>query len=131
MTQDQFNELYKLIRKGWTKRLGIVVRLQRAEDDSSPLLLCVGCLSNPGFIAQNCKLWDGDNLVYDGPIMSPDLRQIFTNENICHAEVSTSKRLDVSNGVFTCLGDKTTCDKSCSLRKAKKAQIGSVDVLIK
>jgi hypothetical protein len=131
MTQDQFNELYRLIRKGWTKRTGIVVRLQRAEDDSSPLLLCVGCLSNPGFIAQNCKLWDGDDLLYDGPIMSDKIRQLLTDNNICHAEVSTAKRLDVSNGVFTCLGDKTTCDKSCTLRKAKKAQIGSVDVLIK
>lgn len=131
MTEEKFDSLYALIRKGWSKRNGIVVRLQRAEDDSSPLLLCVGCLSNPGFIAQNCKLWNGDDLLYDGPIVSDKLKQLLKDNNICHAEVSTAKRLDVSNGVFTCLGDKAACDKNCALRKAKKAQVGSVDVLIK
>ena len=131
MTQDQFDNLCNMIRKGWSKRTGIVVRLQRAEDDVQPLLLCVGKLSNPGFVAQNCKVWCGDDLLYDGKIASDKLRQLFTDRDICHAEVSTVKRLDVNGGVYTCLGDKAACTKECALRKAKKAQIGSIDILIK
>ena len=131
MTQDQFDNLYNMIRKGWSKRTGIVVRLQRAEDDVQPLLLCVGKLSNPGFTAQNCKVWCGDDLLYDGKIAADKLRQLLTDREICHAEVSTVRRLDVNGGVYTCLGDKTTCEKQCALRKAKKAQIGSIDILIK
>ena len=131
MTQENFDNLYMLIRKGWTKRHGIVVRLQTAEDDSHPLLLCAGSLSNPGLIATNCKVWCGDDLLYEGKIKDAKLLQLLTDKGICHAEVSTVKRLDVSNGVYTCLGDRATCEKQCSLRKSKKAQIGSVDVLIK
>lgn len=131
MTQEQFDRLYMLIRKGWSKRTGLVVRLQRQEDDATPMLLCVGSLSNTGLIAQNCKVWCGDDLLYDGKINTEELRQLLTDEGICHAEISTVKRLDVNNGVYTCLGDRETCQKQCALRKGKKAQIGSIDIVIK
>lgn len=131
MTQEQFNQLVLLIRKAWSKKTGLVVRLQRQEDDVRPLLMCMGSFSNPGFVAQNCKLWEADDLLYDGKINDEKLRQILTDKEICHAEISTVKRLDVNSGVYTCLGDRENCTKDCGLKNSKTAQIGSVNILIR
>ena len=131
MTNEKFNELVDLIRKAWTKKQGIVVRLQQQEDDRHPLLMCIGAMSNTGFVPQNCKVWQHDELLYDGKINSKDLVKLLTEYDICYAEVNNVKRLDVHRGIYTCLGDRETCPAQCELRNAKKAQIGSTDILIK
>lgn len=131
MTIEQFQLMIQLVRKAWTKRNGIIIRLQRQEDDRHPLLLCVGALANKGFIAQNCKVWQHDDLLYEGPLNSDDLKQLLDEQQICYAEINHVKRLDVHRGLYTCLGDRSTCQYDCELRRAKKAQIGSVDILIK
>lgn len=131
MTTEQFQQLINSVRKAWTKRNGIVIRLQRTDEDRHPLLLCVGGLSNKGFIAQYGKVWQHDDLLYDGPLNSEDLKALLEDHNICYAEINNVKRLDVNRGIYTCLGNRLQCQLQCELRKAKKAQVGSIDVLIK
>lgn len=131
MTDEQFNQLIQLVRKAWTKRNGIIIRLQQQEEDRHPLLMCVGALANTGFIPQNCKVWQHDDLLYDGKIASEGLKGLLNEHEICYAEVNNVKRLDVNRGVYVCLGDRTSCQNACELRKAKKAQVGSIDILIK
>ena len=131
MTTEQFQQLIQLVRKAWTKRNGIVIRLQSQEDDRHPLLLCVGAMANTGFIAQNCKVWQHDDLLYEGPLNSDDLCNLLTEHDICYTEVNNVKRLDVKRGVYVCLGNREECQLDCELRRAKKAQVGSVDILIR
>ena len=131
MTTEQFQQLIQLIRKAWTKRNGIVIRLQKQEEDRHPLMLCVGAMANTGFIAQNCKVWQHDDLLYEGPLTSEDLKQLLTEQKICYAEVNNVKRLDVKRGVYVCFGNREECIHDCELRRAKKAQVGSVDILIR
>ena len=116
MTHKAFTQLIELLRRQWTRRQGSLFRLQRAEDDSSPLLLCVGALLNQGFRAENCKVWDGNTLVYEGPLESSALLQLLTDEQVCFGELNTAAKLDVKEGPCYCFGDPNDCTKQCQLR---------------
>jgi len=131
MTDDQFKELVLLIRKGWSKQRGLILRLQHQEEDPNPLMLCVGALSNRGFVAQSCKVWQGDDLLYDGKISSPELQQLLNDRQICYTEINTIRRLDVKKGVYRCFGNRDECQKECCLRDGKEVQIGSLHVILK
>ena len=116
MTDQAFNEMVLLLRRLWTRKQGALIRLQRAEDDSSPLLLCVGALLNQGLRAENCKVWNGSTLIYEGPLESPALQQLLTDEQVCFGELNTAAKLDVKEGPCYCFGDPTDCTKQCQLR---------------
>lgn len=118
MTEQSFQELTLLLRKNWTKRSGILMRLQRQEEDLKPLLLTVGRIKNKGLRAEYCKLWDGANLLYDGPFESADLLSILNHRGICYGELNTATKLDVKQGVCYCFGEQVDpgCDLFCSLR---------------
>lgn len=121
MTNSAFNEMVLLLRRKWTRKQGALIRLQRAEDDSSPLLLCVGALLNQGFRAESCKLWEASNLLYEGPLESPALLQLLTDRAICFGELNTAAKLDVKEGPCYCFGDPDDCSKQCQLRRQPDA----------
>ena len=115
-TQDAFLQLELLLRKHWTKHAGTVMRLQRAEDDSAPMLLCVGRIANTGLRAEFCKLWQGDKLLWQGPINHPELLALLHQNAICFGELNTASKLDVKNGQFYCFGNPEFCQQSCLLK---------------
>ena len=117
MTDQAFNEMVLLLRRKWTRKQGALIRLQRAEDDSSPLLLCVGAMLNQGFRAENCRVWDGNKLAYVGPLESQALQQLLTDKQTCFGELNTAAKLDVKEGPCYCFGDPTDCSKQCQLRR--------------
>lgn len=94
------------------------MRLQVHEDDAHPLLLTVGRIKNTGLRAEFCKVWDGDKLLWDGPIYSPELLGILQSRGICYGELNTVSKLDVKQGPCYCLGQQVDpyCDLFCSLR---------------
>jgi len=122
MTQQAFDDMVLLLRRIWTRKRGALIRLQRAEDDSSPLLLCVGSLLNQGFRAENCKVWEASNLLYEGPLESPVLLQLLTDHGICFGELNTAANLDVKEGPCYCFSDPDSCGKSCQLRRQPDAE---------
>ena len=126
MTQQAFNEMVLLLRHKWTRKQGALFRLQRAEDDSSPLLLCAGALSNQGFRAENCKVWQENDLVYEGPIESPQLAYLLTLRGICFGELTTGAKLDVRKGEYFCFGDPDRCPMQCVMRRPDRAKSKSV-----
>lgn len=126
MTQQAFNEMVLLLRRKWTRKQGALFRLQRAEDDSSPLLLCCGALSNQGFRAENCKVWQNDDLVYEGPLESPKLAYLLALRGVCFGELNTGAKLDVRNGDYYCFGDADACPLTCQMRRPKRAKSKSV-----
>ena len=126
MTQQAFNEMVLLLRRKWTRKQGALFRLQRAEDDSSPLLLCVGALANQGFRAENCKVWEGTDLVYEGPLESTQLAYLLALRGVCFGELNTGAKLDVRNGDYYCFGDTDACPLTCQMRRPKRAKPKSV-----
>lgn len=117
MTNSAFDEMLLLLRRKWTRKQGALIRLQRAEDDSSPLLLCVGALLNQGFRAESCRVWDGSIQIYEGPLESTELLQLLTDRQICFGELNTATSLDVKEGPCYCFGDPDDCGKQCQLRR--------------
>ena len=126
MTNSAFDQMVLLLRQKWTRRQGAVFRLQRAEDDSSPLLLCAGVLSNQGFCAENCKVWQDTDLVYEGPIESTQLAYLLALRGICFGELTTASKLDVTTGACYCFGDPDTCKAACQMRRPKRVKSKSV-----
>ena len=126
MTDGAFNQMVLLLRKLWTRRQGALFRLQRAEDDSAPLMLCVGAMSNTGLRAENCKVWQRDNLLYEGPLESLELQHLLTINNICFGELNIASKLDVKEGPCYCFGDPANCQQQCQLRQVPDAEPGSV-----
>ena len=122
MTQEAFLQLTLLLRKHWSRQTGILMRLQRAEEDSAPLLFCVGRLDNTAFRAEFCKLCEGDKLLFDGPINHPELLGILQSKGVCFGELNTAAKLDVKAGPYYCFGNPTTCQKQCILRKQQDAE---------
>ena len=118
MTQEAFQQLYSLLRQHWTKKNGVLMRLQVHEEDPHPLILTVGRIKNTGLRAEFCKVWDGDKLLWDGPIYTPELLSILHTRGICYCELNTAAKLDVRQGPCYCLGQQVDpyCDLFCSLR---------------
>lgn len=130
MRENTFQELVLWCRKAWDSKDGLIVRIGKNEDDSDPLTICIGAMSNPGFVAQNCKVWKNDDLLYDGRINSPELRKLLNQHHVCHAEGTTVKLLDVKHGVYKCFGNSETCKKTCHLKACKTLQVGGTDIAI-
>lgn len=122
MTTEAFNQMCLLLRKQWTKRQGALFRLQREEDDSSPLVLCAGAILNQAFRAEYCKVWQGDNLLYEGEIESPKLQELLSLHDICFGELNIATKLDVKEGPCYCFGDPQLCDKECRFRQVTDAE---------
>lgn len=116
MTDQAFNEMVLLLRRLWTRRQGALIRLQRAEDDSSPLLLCVGSLLNQALRAEYCRVWSASNKIYEGPLEAPELHQLLNRRAVCFGELNTAAKLDVKEGPCYCFGDPANCSKECQLR---------------
>lgn len=125
MKKATFDELCRSIRQAWSPKDGVIVRLNRGNNGVHELLLCVGGHRNPGFCARQCIVWQGDTMVYDGPLLSAELRQLFTAHHICYGELTNVRLMEHGRkGIFKCYKDPSTCKSTtCSLCRQQTYKI--------
>lgn len=124
MQRSVFKELCVCIRKAWTPKDGVILRLLRGSEHEKELLLCVGGHRNPAICARYCVVWDGDEKVYDGEIMSDKLQHLLTKSNICFVEITNARLMEHNrHGVYKCLKAAEGCKRQCTLVKAARLEV--------
>lgn len=124
MQRAVFQELCICIRKAWTTKDGVIIRLLRGSECERELLLCVGGHRNPAICARYCVVWDGDSKIYDGEIMSSTLQHLLTRKNVCFAEITNARLMEHGrHGVYKCLKSPDGCSRQCMLRKADTVEV--------
>lgn len=123
MKSNDFSVLCSLVRRNWTRREGVILRMHELGSDAPELLLCVGGARNPDLVARECIVWSGDSQVYAGILESPDLRQVLTNANVCYCEITNARLMEHdATGTFVCLlASNTECTKDCPLKGVQEA----------
>lgn len=124
MQRTVFKELCICIRKAWTPKDGVIIRLLRGSEHERELLLCVGGHRNPAICARYCVVWDGDSKIYDGEIQSDELQHILTKYKICFAEITNARLMEHDrHGVYKCMKCPKGCTHDCMLRTARKVEV--------
>lgn len=125
MRKATFDELCKSIRQAWSQKDGVIVRLNRGDHGVHELLLCAGGHRNPDFCARKCVVWEGDSLVYDGPLLSEDLKRLLTSHHVCFGELTNAKLMEhEKKGIFKCYKNPACCKSTtCTLRGKETFQI--------
>lgn len=119
MKVSDFSALGSLIRRTWTRKEGVILRMRRFGTQDEELLLCVGGARNPELVAHDCIVWRGDSKVYDGALDSADLRHLLTEAKVCYCEVTNARLMEHSAaGTFVCLlaSAASNCTKECPLK---------------
>lgn len=98
MIVKEFNNLCQEIRRIWTPHTGIVVLLSSFMKDD-PLRLCVPP-AQEAVEAEDCLLWDDEELVYKGKLTSEALRNKLTDLRVTGAIYRTWRQLDRPVGKF-------------------------------
>ena len=124
MQRSVFKELCVCIIQAWTPKDGVILRLLRGSEHEKELLLCVGGHRNPAICARYCVVWDGDDKVYDGEIMSDKLQHLLTKSNVCFVEITNARLMEHNrHGVYKCLKTAEGCTRQCMLRKAARLEV--------
>lgn len=123
MRNDKFMELCHAVELRWTPKKGAVALLAN-RPGTVKLRLCSGYVLNTGVMAQNCRLWDNGNLLYEGNLESAELRKILTSKGICKAEITDVDTIGKEkNGTFMCLGSIQSCNRqACPARRADNVE---------
>lgn len=134
MDNADFKDFCTSVRQTWTRQEGVVLKLKTSTYGRKTWRLCAGNHRNDGLAARKVVLWDGEDILYDGPLMARALQHILTRKGICCGELTTVKQLNKkAKGVFKCFkGPNTTCPKSCKLKHVPVVQVApglSVSVL--
>jgi len=124
MDSKRYDAFCTSIRQAWTHEEGVLLRMKTSSHGKKTWRLCAGNHRNEGLVARNVVLWDGDTMLYDGPLLSKGLRKLLNRKEICHIELTSSRLLDQGRrGVFRCLKDPSKCQAKCRLRNKKEIQI--------
>ena len=124
MQKAIFKELCICIRRAWTPKDGVIIRLLKSPDSDSEMLLCVGGHRNPALCARYSVVWDDDRKLYDGEIESASLQHMLTKKGICYAEITNARLMEHDRrGVFKCLKDPAACQRSCSMHKTVNLEV--------
>lgn len=89
MKKDAFDFVCSKIRRAWDPCTGVVVKFKHSYSDKQELRLCVGSYRNSAIAARKCAVWEGDKLLYDGELLSTELRKLLTARRVCLAEFTT------------------------------------------
>lgn len=117
MKKAAFDEMCRNIRQSWTSKDGVILKLNRGNHGVHAIVLCVGGHRNAGMCARHCVVWEGDSIIYDGPLMSENLKKILTAHHICYGEITNVRLLEHDRtGIIKCYKDPTTCkSRTCTL----------------
>lgn len=124
MTPANFKRMCADIRRMWTRKDGLVAKLGTGGL-KRVLRICVSSTDNTGLIAENCKVWDDDALVYEGKIEDDGLKELLTSACVCRGELLTG--LDMAagrQGKRICYGTRNGCPKACPLAGRKQRLVG-------
>ena len=93
MTPAKFKELCAAVRRTWTPQGGAVALLT-TPGGRRTLRLVAGRAGNRELVATTCRLWRGDDVLYDGALESAELKKLLTANGMARARVTTAARLD-------------------------------------
>jgi hypothetical protein len=120
MTPHNFKRMCCDIRRHWTRKDGLVA-LVGTGGWKRVLRLCVSSTDNNGLVAENCVVWDGDEVAYKGPLENDGLKEALTAAAVCRGELCTG--LDMAagrTGKRFCYGTRSNCPAACPLARKRK-----------
>lgn len=123
MNNTVFEDLCTCIRQAWSRKEGVIAKMKTSSDGRKTLTMCVGSFHNNELTAQKCMLWAEDDLLYEGPFMTPKFRHILTENHICYIEITNARLMERGKkGVFKCLKQGNCTSTTCTLKKGQTFQ---------
>ena len=120
MTPQNFKRFCADVRRRWSRDNGLVA-LVCTGGRKRVLRVCVSTTINQGLVAENCVVWDGSQLAYEGPFESDALRSKFTVCGVCRCEFLTGREMAAGrHGKPVCYGTGRNCPKACPLNVKRK-----------
>ena len=115
---SDFASLCSLVRKTWTRREGVILRMHQLGSEDPEVLLCVGGAKNPDLTARECIVWYGDSRIYEGPLESDSLKTLLTDSKVCYCEITNARLMEHdASGTFLCLlAGNSECTQDCPLK---------------
>ena len=76
MKRDEIPRMILKLRKLWSPRLGICLKLNNCKGDTI-YRICCGSMSNPYLMAERCNIWDSSGkLLYQGELSAAMMKGI-------------------------------------------------------